>query len=332
MKYTFLLGLFGCWSISATAQQVPKHTSLADQLKTIQKIVAEGANDSVAASKAAIQLLPQLDLDNPALAALSNNNASPRVDGVSQVHSLSAKTNDNAINNYIDGFFKIRSLAGVANGFDSDNVMRLKYVLYNVQNDQVRWAYYKRVATEQTGLTEEDATLNALNGDLTNVVPTHQRHKYDSLLQLWRNVRQGELVPVFTLYDDHGGQLITNTKNEKEWVIQVYVPTDTASMRIYKNFCALAQQFEKDTNFIFMGINLQPGTPTAGTLPQYHLKSKDISEFRRLFAIRGNARCMAIRNGYFQMASIPDNIPEDMLTMLIKYNSNLHYPLKQHEE
>lgn len=332
MKYTFLLGLFGCWSISATAQQVQQRKSLPDQLKAIQKIVADGAKDSATASKAAIQLLPQLDLDNPALALLGNGNATPTRDGASQLRSLPAKTNDNAINNYIDGVFEIRRLAGVANNFDENNLTRLKYVLYNVQNDQVRWAFYKRVAAEQTGLNDEDGTLNALHRDLKDVVPTRQQHKYDSLLKLWRNVRQGEQVPVFTLYDDQGGQLITNASSEKEWIIQLYTPSDTASMRAYQNFCSLAQQFANDTNFTFMAINLQPATRTTGTLPQYHLKEKDMAEFRRLFAIHGNTRRMAIRNGYFQMPNIPDDVPENMLTMLIKYNSNLHYPVTKHEE
>ena len=306
MKYSFLLWLLAGWGLSATAQQASIH----NQLTAMRKIAADGAHDSAAASKAAIKLLPQLDPDNALLATQGN---------------------DSIINNYLDGFFEMRHLAGAATHFDNGSNMRLKYVLYNIQSDRVRWAFYQRVAAERTTLNDDYSILKEVKADLAFVVPARQRMKYDSLFSIWYNVRQGEPAPAFTLYDSQDGRLVTNAPGKKMWVIQTYAPSDTASMHAYRNFCAVAQRFASDTNFIFIGVNLQPGTAPATTLPQYHLLPKDIPAFRRLYAIHGNSRGMVIRNGYFQMATIPE-APEEMLVLLLRYNANVHYPDNEREE
>lgn len=326
MKYSRLIWLLAGWGLSATAQQVQPHknmqeqrrnistavqqASIRDQLAAMNKIAADGARDSATASKAAIKLLAQLDPDNTLLATQSN---------------------DSIINGYLDGFFAMRRLAGAATNFDNSSNMRLKYVLYNVKSDRVRWAYYQRVAAERSTLNDDYSILKDVKADLAFVVPARQRSKYDSLFHIWYNVRQGEPAPAFTLYDSQGRQLVTNAPGEKIWVIQTYAPSDTASMHAYRNFCTLAQRFANDTNFIFIGVNLQPGAAPATTLPQYHLQPKDIPAFRRLYAIQGNSRGMIIRNGYFQMATIPD-APEDMLVLLLHYNANMHYPDNEHGE
>ncbi|NLR61127.1 hypothetical protein HGH93_23705 [Chitinophaga polysaccharea] len=306
MKYSLLLWLLAGWGLSATAQR----TSIQNQLTAMRKIAADGSRDSATASKAAIKLLPQLDPDNPLLARQGN---------------------DSIINSYLDGFFEMRHLAGTATNFDNSSDMRLKYVLYNVQSDRVRWAYYQRVAAERTALNDDYSILKEVKADLALVVPARQRMKYDSLFSIWYNVRQGEPAPAFTLYNSQGGRLLTNAPGEKMWVIQTYAPSDTASMRTYRSFCALAQRFAKDTNFIFIGVNLQHGAAPSTMLPQYHLSPGDIPAFRRLYAIHGNSRGMIIRNGYFQMATIPD-APEDMLALLLQYNTNMHYPDTEHGE
>ncbi|NLR81947.1 hypothetical protein [Chitinophaga eiseniae] len=306
MKYSFLLWLLAGWGLSATAQQA----SIQNQLTAMHKIAADGLQDSATASKAAIRLLAQLDPDNALLATQGN---------------------DSIINSYLDGFFEMRHLAGVATHFDNGSNMRLKYVLYNVQSDRVRWAYYQRVAAGRTTLNDDYSILKEVKADLAFVVPARQRMKYDSLFSIWYNVRQGEPAPAFTLYNNQEGRLVTNAPGEKMWVIQTYAPSDTASMRIYQDFCALAQRFANDTNFIFIGVNLQPGTAPATMLPQYHLLPKDIPAFRRLYAIHGNSRGMIIRNGYFQMATIPD-APENMLVLLLHYSANMHYPDNEHRE
>ena len=310
MKYSILLCLFGCWSLSATTQQTAPRKSIHDQLATIQKIVTQAADDSVAASIAAAKLLPQLNPDDALLAAPGN---------------------DDNINTYLDGFFRLRSLAGIANGFDSALTMRLRYILYNVQSDRVRWAYYQQVAAAGIADNNDNETMRNVKEDLALMVPARQRIKYDSLLNIWYSLRQGQPIPALTLSDDHGARLDLTIPGSRMYVIQTFAPADSASMRAYLSFCSLAQRFAGDSTYTFIGLNLQGGDAPASSLKQYHLTAKELIAFRRLYALQGNARTMVIRNGYFQMASMPD-APEETLAMLLRLSLNMHYPEVQHEE
>ena len=310
MKYSTLLCLFGCWSLSAAAQQTPQRKSIHDQLTAIQKIVTLATEDSAAASVAAAKLLPQLNPDDALLATPENNNN---------------------INTYLDGFFRLRSLAGTATTFDSGDIMRLKYVLYNVQSDRVRWAYYQQVAAASITENNDNETIRVVKEDLALMVPARQRIKYDSLLNIWNSLRQGQPIPALTLTDDHGERLDLAAPGNRMWVIQTFAPTDSGSMRAYRSFCSLAQRFAGDSTYAFVGLNLQGGNAPASSLKQYHLTAKELVAFRRLYALPGNTRTMVIRNGYFQMSSMPD-VPEEGLAMLLKLSLNMHYPVVKHEE
>ncbi|MGO4288731.1 hypothetical protein [Chitinophaga sp. RAB17] len=310
MKYSIILWLFGCWSLSATAQQTPPPKSIHDQLAAIQKIMAQAAQDSSAASIAAIKLLPQLNPDNVL---------------------LTTPGNDNSINAYLDGFFRLRSIAGTATAFDSGLTMRLKYVLYNVQSDRVRWAYYQQVVARSITENTDNETIGNVKEDLALMVPPKQRIKYDSLLNIWNSLRQGQPIPALALSDDNGGRLDLAAPGHQMWVIQTYAPNDTASMQAYRSFCSLAQRFAGDSTYTFVGLNLQGGPAPASPLKQYHLTAKELVAFRRLYALSGNTRTMVIRNGYFQMATMPA-VPEEGLVMLLKLSLNMHYPVAQHEE
>jgi hypothetical protein len=310
MKYNIILCVFGCWCFTATAQQASSRKSIHDQLTAIQKIVTQAAEDSTNASIAAAKLLPQLHPDDALLAASPNNSD---------------------INNYLEGIFRLRSLAGVATPFDGDATMRLKYVLYNVQSDRVRWAFYQQVAANSIADNNDDEMMKSVKEDLALMIPAKQRIKYDSLLNTWYNLRQGQPIPPLTLSDDQGARLDLATPGSRMWVIQTFAPADSASMRAYRSFCSLAQRFAGDSTFAFIGLNLQSGAAPAGALKQYHLTAKELNTFRRLYALPGNSRGMVIRNGYFQMASMPD-VPEEQMAMLLQLSLNMHYPEVKHEE
>lgn len=310
MKYRLILCLFGCWSLSTAAQQTPPRKSIHDQLTAIQKIATQATDDSTAASIAAAKLLPQLNPDDALLATAANNNN---------------------INAYLNGFFRLRSLAGTTNAFDNSVTMRLKYILYNVQSDRVRWTYFQQVAAASIIENNDNETIRNVQEDLVLMVPAKQRIKYDSLLNIWNSLRQGQPIPALTLSDDHGTRLNLAVPGNRMWVIQTFAAADSASMRAYRSFCSLAQKFAGDTTYTFIGLNLQGGTAPASALKQYHLTAKELVAFRRLYALSGNTRTMVIRNGYFQMASMPD-VPEEGVVMLLKLSLNMHYPVSQHEE
>ena len=308
MKYSIIVWLLGCCSLSAAAQTSPRK-SIHDQLTAIQKIATQAAEDSTAASIAAAKLLPQLNPDDALLATQGN---------------------DHSINTYLEGIFRLRSLTRTNNSFDSGVVMRLKYVLYNVQSDRVRWAYYQQIAA---GIIEnsDKEMIQEIKEDLALMVPAKQRIKYDSLLSIWNNLRQGQPIPALTLTDEQGVRLDLSAPGDRMWVIQTFAPTDSASMRAYRGVCSLAQKFAGDSTYTFIGLNLQDGAAPVSSLQQYHLTAKELVEFRRLYAMPGNTRAMVIRNGYFQLASMPD-VSEEGQAMLLKLSLNMHYPLVKHEE
>jgi hypothetical protein len=309
MKYSLIL-LFACWGITAAAQPAKQRESIHGQIAAMRKIITQAAQDSAAASIAALKLLPQINPDNAQLAA---------------------QTNDLLINNYLDDFFRLRTIASGPNSFNTNSITRLKYLLYNVQSDRVRWACYKRVIAERINANDEEDIIKETGADLALMIPARQRTKYDSLLHTWSTLRQGQLIPALTLTDSKGRRLDLSTRGEQIWVIQTYAPADTGSMRAYRDFCSLAQRFTSDSMYHFIGLNLQGENTPASPLPQYHLTAKELPIFRRSYALTGNTRSMVIRNGYFQMATMPE-ATEDLLATLIQLTSNMHYPQTNEEE